>query len=158
MSLNDILSLSDDEFHRIYLERLYILREDIKSIRARLKKKNKTLSENQEQIASMISSSKNSAILNINGIRIQFSTGCKKHGLKHILLRHFCEECEGKVSAMDIISLERFLLQNDRFTSTDNLKYGYNYKKDENNKYRLLLFKDINSDGVLTVYKIDRIV
>jgi len=157
MTNEEIALASDAEINNTYLERLYKFREDIKSIRARLKKKKKILSANQELIASMISTSKNSAILNINGIRIQFSTGCKKHGLKHILLRHFCEGCEGEVSAMDIISLERFLQQNDRFTSSDNSKYGYNYKKDENNKYRLLLFKDVNADGVLTVYKLDRV-
>jgi len=156
VSLEDILALSEEEFNRIYLERLYKLRQDIKNIKARLKKKNKTLSANQELICSMISTSKNSAIIHVNNVRIQFSTGCKKHGLKHILLRHFCEECEGKISAMDIISLERFLLQNNAFKERDN-KYGYIYQKDAVNKYKLILFKDVNAEGVLSVYKMDRV-
>lgn len=158
MSLDDILALSEEEFNKIYLERLYKLREDIKSIRARYRKKNKHFTPNQELICQMISTAKNSAIIHVDNVRIQFETGCRKHGLKHILLRHFCDECEGRVSAMDIISLERFLKQNNSFMSSDGSKYGYTYEKNKEDKYRLILFKDTNAKGVLTVYKIDRIM
>ena len=156
MSLEDILALSDDEFNKIYLERLYKLRADIKSIEARLKKKNKTLSSNQKLIIQMITTSKNSAIISVNGVRVQFSTGCAKHGLKHILLRHFCDDCEGRVTAMDIISIERFLSKGVSF-SEDSKKYGYIYEKNRDEKYKLILFKDTNAEGVLSVYKLDRV-
>ena len=104
----------------------------------------------------MISTSKNSATITENNVTIKLSTGCKQHGLKHILLRHFCDDCEGKVSAIDIISLERFFKQINSYNGK-NGKTGYIYKKDESNKYLLLVFKDINSDGVISVFKMDRI-
>ena len=155
MSLDDILALSDTEFNRIYKERLYKLREDISKIKARFKKKNKSLSANKKLIISMIDGSKNSVIIYENGIRAQFSKGCRKHGLKHILLRHFCEECEGKISAMDIISIERFFKDGNEHHASDN-KRVYNYEKNSDEKFRLLTFKDINLEGILSVYRLDR--
>lgn len=156
MSLDDILALSEEEFNEIYMERLYKLREDIKKIKARQKKKNKPLTKNQELISNMISGASNSVTITENNIRVKLSIGCRKHGLKHILLRHFCDECEGRIFAIDIISLERFFKKINKFNANNN-KYGYNYEKDKDNKYRLLVFCDINSEGVISVFRMDRL-
>lgn len=157
MSQDDILALSDEEFNRIYRERLFKLRKEISSIEAYQKKKNKSLTNNQKAICKMISGQDSSAIITINTIHIMFPTGNRKFGLKHILMRHYCDDCDGKVSAMDIISIERFLKKNLTFSENQN-KYGYIYDKNVNGnieKYKLLLFKDVNHDNVLSVYKIE---
>jgi hypothetical protein len=157
VSQDDILALSNEEFSRIYLERLSKLRKEISSIEAYQKKKAKPLSNNQKAIYKMISGSAQSAIITVNDISIIFHIGNRKFGLKHILMRHYCDDCDGKVSAMDIISIERFLKKNLTFSENQN-KYGYIYDKhvDGNvEKYKLLLFKDVNHDNVLSVYKIE---
>lgn len=154
MKQEEIDLLSDTDFNNIYLERLYRLRAEIKEIAARLKKKSKSFTPNQQLIIDMITTSKNSAIIIHNGLRVQFSTGSRKHGLKHILMRHYCDNCEGKISAIDIISIERFLKDENKF-SENKTTYGYKYTKDHENSYKLILFKDINAEGVLSVYKID---
>lgn len=93
MTQEEILLATDDKINAVYLQRLYKLRADIKSIEARFKKKNKSLSKNQQLI---------------------------------------------------------------KFNEDSN-KYGFIYNKNNCEKYKLILFKDINSDGVLSVYKIDKI-
>lgn len=155
MSNEEILALSDGEFERLYLERLYQLRGDISSIESYRKKKNKKFSKNQTAIIKMINGSSSHAIIEVNGICIQFARGNRKFGLKHILMRHFCEEREGRIGAMDIISIERFLGKNILF-GEDKTKYGYIYNKNgTNEKYKLLLFRDTNCENVLSVYKIE---
>ena len=104
----------------------------------------------------MIMGASNSVTITENDVRLKLSIGGRKHGLKHLLLRHFCENCEGRIFAIDIISLERFLKKINKFNAHNN-KTGYYYEKDENNKYRLLVFKDINSEGVISMFRLDRL-
>jgi hypothetical protein len=127
------------------------LRHDIKLLK--LEKKKLKL----EQIAMLefIEGRKHIAQFHINHDIITVSRGDHLRGFEHILLRHYCDECSGVLSAREIVNMGFLLSQGRELTSfelNERGTKGYELIKQDNIRLRVILNRDGLLERVLSYY------
>lgn len=151
MTQAKIDALSDAEFHKEYLKRLNRLRREITKI---VKSNKKTPKEHHNAIVKFVKAPKSTTFM-VNDINVTISPGDKRKGFKHILLRHYCEGCEGEITARDIYTIGNIIANGRELTDyelKDNSLMGYAQRKNDE-EYKLLLKKRTKDELVITMFK-----
>lgn len=158
MTREEILTLSDEEFNKIYFELLQKLQLELKNLKKIDEKNGKKFSSHQENIYKFILGKMTKAYFNINGTNISLGKGNKKEGLKHILLRHCCEGCEGQIRARDILNVGNIIkngnslskIETSKYTNKNNLT-GFTQKKGDH-YYKVILNDKGHINEIISTY------
>ncbi len=87
-----------------YYIRLQKLQKDFKEIK--IKKANKwEFKPHQQAMYDFVMQSKRSTTFTINEYTITVNVGNENFGFMHIILRHFCDGCDGEITAKDILNI-----------------------------------------------------
>jgi len=158
MEKEDIEALSYDDFNKIALKRWQKLEKDfIKLKQIEDKKKNK-LTSDQESVYKFIMGDTKKAQFTVKDINISFGKGNKREGLKHILLRHYCEGCDGEIRARDILNIGNIIkngnpiatIETDSYNSNNGLT-GYTQEK-AGHIYKLIINEKGHISQIITTY------
>ena len=133
-----------------YFKILQTLQKDLKEILK--KRKKKPLKENQQKIYDFINGKNKFVEFIIDDKKIILRVGDEKKGFKHILLRHYCQNCKGKLNAMDILNMDLILKRGIKLNSvgvTNNNLIVYMYKN-----FKIVLKPEKENSFVVTMYSV----
>jgi hypothetical protein len=138
----------------LYQQRLATLKRDIVALE-NIKKK-KRWKPNQKVMIDYINKLTKSAVFIINGITVTLRDGDSNKGFIHILEKHYCEACPGKITTMEILNMyeifERGIKLSNVGVTNDELIV---YHKIKNGREHKLVLKSV-ADGnlIVTMYSI----
>ena len=138
----------------IYSERLAKLKKDIKAIESARKKKR--WKPNQKIVIDFINGVTEQAVFLINNQKVILRHGDNKKGFKHIIERHYCKGCPGKIEKLKIINIaevfSRGIKLNEIGVSNSDLNV---YQLNKNGKIlKLILDSKGNGELVVTFYNV----
>lgn len=138
----------------LYSQRLAHLKRELVVIKQHQKKK--PFKENQIIMMNFINGLSKKAIFTLNDQEIILEVGDAKKGFHHILITHYCSDCPGKLTARDIINMDRIITKGFRLhevgVSNTHLVV-YQYMKGDA-QYKLVLKPRGNNSLVVTMYSI----
>ncbi len=137
-----------------YARKLALLRKEISEIHTTLRKKKKTFNENQQQVYDFIIAKKDIIQFNINHKQYFIKKGNEDKGFMHILLRHYGEECEGKLTAHNILNMATTIKMGSAHQSVKN-DYLSISNTFNNKRFIIVLSKDRNGHWVVTYYSVE---
>lgn len=134
----------------LYTQRLQKLQKEFLEINK--KRANKwQLSHHQQIMYDFVMQQKKSSTMTINDQDIKIHKGDENFGFKHILLRHYCDDCPGKITARDILNIGNVIKQNIIVPSKKEDRINYIQNKNEE-KYTVVLTKKKNGDLIFTFF------
>ena len=138
----------------LYSQRLAKLKTEIQEIKSR--KSKKRFKKNQQIMINFINGVTSNAQFRIKNQIIMLYLGDSKKGFKHIIERHYCKNCDGEITAMDILNLtdiiERGLKLAKEGVTNDNLIV---YQKIDRGKNHKIVLKPVsNGNFIVTMYSI----
>lgn len=134
----------------LYFQRLQKLQQEFHSIN--VKRANKwQFKPHQKAIYDFVMQSKRSTSFSINDYNVTIKVGNKDFGFKHILLRHYCNGCDGEITALDILNIGNVIKNNLIVPSKHENRINFiQNKKDE--KYTVVLTKEKPNDLIFTFF------
>ena len=133
-----------------YKDKLHELRNAIKALKLDKRK----LEENQLSMLNFIEGKKDTARFVRDNSQAILAIGNERRGFAHILLRHYGEDCEGKLSAREILNIS-FVLSGRKLTDYElndrDAVIGYELTK-QNVRFRVLLNRDGEIFKILTYF------
>ena len=139
----------------LYEKRLFKIRKDLKIEAEYRRKKRKKFKQNQKIMIDFINGLTREAVFNINNKKIVLRRGDSKKGFQHILERHYCKECDGRLSLLDILNFDLYLKRaiklHQEGISNKDLEV-FLYKKDTKS-YKVVLKKVKTNNLVVTFYR-----
>jgi len=135
----------------LYFKRLTKLRQEINNI---LSKRKKKPNKEQKIMIDFINGNTKKALFKFDNTTITLFTGDERKGFKHILLKHYCNKCEGEISANDIINFIAIYKKGIKLANkgvSNNSLTVYYYKKGLKS-YKLVLKKVEENSFVVTFY------
>ncbi|MEA1917412.1 MAG: hypothetical protein U9N42_07765 [Campylobacterota bacterium] len=96
------------------------------------------------------------AVFNINNMTVTLKKGDTKKGFVHILLKHFCNNCDGEITARDIINMDMIIARGIKLNRTgvsNHSLHVYQYLKG-NKHHKIVLKPDVNNNFVVTMYSV----
>ncbi len=134
----------------LYTQRLQKLQKEFLEINK--KRANKWQFSNHQQIMyDFVMQQKKSSTMTINDQDIKIYKGDENFGFKHILLRHYCDNCPGEITARDILNIGNVIKQNIIVPSKKEDRINYIQNKNEE-KYTVVLTKKKNGDLIFTFF------
>jgi hypothetical protein len=132
----------------LYFQRLQKLQKEF----IQIKKSNKwRFDDHHQAIYDFVIHSKNSTSFTIDGYHITLNKGNEHFGFKHILLRHYCDDCDGKIKAIDILKIGNIIKNG--ITVPTNKRGRIKFIQTKNNeKYTLILQKRGNNKLIFTFF------
>jgi len=146
--------MSNDSFSE-YARKLALLRKEISEIHAILRKKKKNFNENQQKIYDFIIAKKDIIQFEIHGNQYFIKKGNKDKGFMHILLKHYGEECDGRLTARNILNMATTIKMGSVYQSEKN-DYLSISNTFNNERFMIVLSKDRNGHWVVTYYSVDK--
>ena len=135
----------------VYYERLQKLQQDFRDIK--IKKANKwEFKPHQQAIYDFVMQSKRSATFTINDYTITIKIGNENFGFMHILLRHFCNGCDGEITAKDILNIGYVIKNNITVPSKRRGRINFIQTKENNEKYTVVLTENHPNDLIFTFF------
>jgi len=138
----------------MYAKKLAALRKEISEIHTALRKNKKSFNENQQKVYDFINAKKDIIQFNINGKQYFIKKGNEHKGFMHILLRHYGEECEGKLTARNILNMATTIKMGSQYQSEKN-EYMSISNTFNNKRFVIVLSKDRNGHWVVTYYSVE---
>ena len=138
----------------IYAKKLATLRKEISEIHTALRKNKKSFNENQQKEYDFINAKRDIIQFNINGQQYFIKKGNEHKGFMHILLRHYGEECEGKLTARNILNMATTIKMGSQYQSEKN-EYMSISNIFNNERFVIVLSKDRNGHWVVTYYSVE---
>lgn len=105
----------------------------------------------QQEIYDFVIQSKKSTIFTIGDYTITLRVGNEHFGFKHIILRHYCNGCDGEITARDILNIGNVIKNNIIIPSHRNDRLKFIQSKD-NVKYTVILTKENPNDLIFTFF------
>ena len=138
-----------------YADKLAALEKEFREIHTNLIKKKKSFNENQQKIYNFVIGINQLIQFNINGKQYFVKRGNKYKGFKHILLRHYGEGSEGRLTATNILNIATTIKMGSSYASEKN---DYTSISNEFNgeRYIVVLSKDINGHWVVSYYSVEK--
>ena len=132
----------------LYFQRLQKLQKEFIEI----KKSNKWKFDSHHQaIYDFVIHSKTTTTFTIDDYHITLNRGDEYFGFKHILLRHYCDDCDGKIKALDILKIGNVIKNG--ITVPAKKKGRINFIQTKNNeKYTLVLQKKEHDKLIFTFF------
>jgi len=135
----------------VYFERLQKLQKDFKDIK--IKKANKwKFKPHQQAMYDFVMQSKRSATFTINEYIITINVGNENFGFMHIILRHFCDGCDGEITAKDILNIGYVIKNNINIPSKKKGRVNFIQTKENGEKYTVVLTKQNPNDLIFTFF------
>ena len=133
-----------------YYIRLQKLQKDFKEIK--IKKASKwEFKPHQQAMYDFVMQSKRSTTFTINEYTITINIGNKNFGFMHILLRHFCNGCDGEITAKDILNIGHVIKNNITVPSKKKDRINFIQSKGDE-KYTVVLTKKSPNDLIFTFF------
>ncbi len=138
-----------------YAHKLALLRKEISKIHTALRQRKKCFNQNQQKVYDFIIAKRDIIQFEINDKQYFIKKGNKDKGFMHILLRHYGEECEGKLSARNILNIATTIKMGSVYHSKKN-DYQSISNTFNNERFVIVLSKDRNGHWVITYYSVDK--
>jgi len=138
-----------------YAEKLAALEIEFRQIHQNLIKKKKTFNENQQKVYNFVIGISNIIQFNINGKQYFIKRGDKHKGFEHILLRHYGKECEGRLTAINILNMATTIKMGSAYASEKN-DYISISNEFNGERYIIVLSKDRNGHWVVSYYSVEK--
>ena len=134
-----------------YYIRLQKLQKDFKEIK--IKKANKwEFKPHQQAMYDFVMQSKRSTTFTINEYTITINVGNENFGFMHIILRHFCDGCDGEITAKDILNIGYVIKNNITVPSKKKGRVNFIQTKENGEKYTVVLTKQNPNDLIFTFF------
>ena len=137
-----------------YAKKLALLRKEISEIHSSLRKNKKDFNENQQKVYDFVTAKKDIIQFNINNQQYFIKKGNENKGFMHILLRHYGQDCEGKLTARNILNMATTIKMGSIYQSAKN-NYLSISNTFNNERFVIVLSKDKNGHWIVTYYSIE---
>jgi len=138
----------------LYVTKLAQLKKEFSEIQTKLRQKKKSFNENQQKVFDFVMGRRELIQFSINQQQYFIKKGNEHKGFMHILLRHYGEECEGRLTATNILNM------------ATTIKMGLPYQSEKNEyvsisnefngaRYIVVLSRDKNGHWVVTYYSVE---
>ena len=138
----------------LYAIKLAHLKKEFSEIQTKLRQKKKSFNENQQKVFDFVMGKREVIQFSINDKQYFIKKGNEYKGFMHILLRHYGEECEGKLTATNILNIATTIKMGVPYQSEKN---DYVSISNEFNKVRYIVVvsKDKNGHWIVTFYSVE---
>ena len=134
----------------LYTERLQKLQLEFKAIKIKQANKWQFLPHEQAMF-DFVMQSKKSTTFSINDYTVTIKVGNKDFGFMHILLRHYCNGCDGEITANDILKIGNVIKNDISIPADKNNRIKFIQTKG-NNKYTVILTEQKPNDLIFTFF------
>jgi len=139
----------------LYAQKLASLRKEISEIHTTLRKNKKSFNRNQQKVYDFIIAKRDIIQFDIQGKQYFIKKGNADKGFMHILLRHYGEECEGRLTARNILNMATIIKMGSVYQSEKN-EYLSISNTFNNERFVIVLSKDKNGHWVVTYYSVEK--
>lgn len=136
-----------------YAKKLAALEKEFREIHQNTIKKKKAFNENQQKVYNFVIGISELIQLNINGKQYFIKRGNQHKGFEHILLRHYGHNCDGKLSAVNILNIATTIKMGSAHASEKN-DYVSISNEFNGERYIIVLSKDRNGHWIVSYYSI----
>jgi len=137
----------------LYSERLATLKREISIIHT---KKSKKFKKDQQIMIDFINGITLHAIFTFQEKNIFLYKGDEKKGFRHILEKHYCKDCPGKVTAIDILNMIDIVKKGLKLANkgVSNKKLIVYQRIKGLDHYKLILKPNEDGDLIVTMYSV----
>jgi len=137
-----------------YARKLAKLREELSEIQTSLRQNKKSFNKNQQKVYDFIIAKRDIIQFDINDKQYFIKKGNEQKGFMHILLRHYGEECEGSLTAKNILNIATTIKMGSMYQSEKN-DYLSISNTFNNERFVIVLSKDRNGHWIVTYYSVE---
>ena len=138
-----------------YIDKLTLLEAEFRAIHHKLISKKKRFNENQQKVYDFVTGRSKLIQFSINGAQYFIKRGNANKGFEHILLRHYGEECEGRLTAVNILNIATTIKMGSVYASQKN-NYVSISNEFHGERYIVVLSKDRNGHWVVSYYSVEK--
>jgi hypothetical protein len=138
-----------------YADKLAALEKELREIHKNRIKKKKSFNENQQKVYNFVIGISHIIQFNINNKQYFINRGNKYKGFEHILLRHYGEGTEGRLTATNILNMATTITMGSAYASEKN---DYTSISNEFNGQRFIIVLDRERNGhwVISYYSVGK--
>ncbi|WP_404317005.1 hypothetical protein [Malaciobacter canalis] len=142
---------------QLYQQRLAKLKRELSIEVTKRKKKKKKFTPNQQIMINFINNVTKNATFYIKDMKIILRKGHSGAGFQHILEKHYCNECPGRITLSDILNMDLIIqrglkLNSVGVTNPDNIVINY---KNRGKEHNIILKSEKENELVVSFYSID---
>jgi hypothetical protein len=142
---------------QLYQQRLAKLKRELSIEVTKRKKKKKKFTPNQQIMINFINNVTKNATFYIKDMKIILRKGHTGAGFQHILEKHYCNECPGRITLSDILNMDLIIqrglkLNSVGVTNPDNIVINY---KNRDKEHNIILKSENENELVVSFYSID---
>jgi len=134
----------------LYIKRLQQLQQEFKAIKIKQANKWKFL-PHEQAMYDFVMGTKKSITFSINDYIVTIKVGNKDFGFMHILLRHYCNGCDGEITANDILKIGNIIKNNLTIPSKKSNRIQFIQNKGDE-KYTVILTEQKPNDLIFTFF------
>ena len=138
-----------------YADKLAALEQEFREIHKNLIKNKKSFNENQQKVYNFVIGISQIIQFNINNKQYFIKRGDKNKGFEHILLRHYGEGTEGRLTATNILNIATTIKMGSAYASEKNY-YTSISNEFNGQRFIIVLSKDRNGHWVVSYYSVDK--
>jgi hypothetical protein len=138
-----------------YADKLAALEKEFREIHKNLIKKKKSFNENQQKVYNFVIGIAHIIQFNIHGKQYFIKRGDKNKGFEHILLRHYGEGSDGRLTSTNILNIATTIKMGSPYASEKN-DYISISNEFNGERYIIVLSKDRNGHWVVSYYSVDK--
>ena len=138
----------------LYVTKLAQLKKEFSEIQTKLRQKKKSFNENQQKVFDFVMGRRELIQFSINQQQYFIKKGNEHKGFMHILLRHYGEECEGRLTATNILNMATTIKMGSPYQSEKN-EYMSISNEFNGTRYIVVLSRDKNGHWVVTYYSVE---
>jgi len=138
-----------------YAQKLALLEQELRQLHNNLLSKKKTFNKNQQKVYDFVTGRSQLIQFTINGKQYFIKRGNKYKGFEHILLRHYGKECEGRLTAINILNMATTIKMGSVHVSEKN-DYLSISNEFNGERYIIVLSKDRNGHWIVSYYSIEK--
>ncbi|WP_321469294.1 hypothetical protein [Halarcobacter sp.] len=142
---------------QLYQQRLAKLKRELSIEVTKRKKKKKKFTPNQQIMINFINNVTKNATFYIKDMKIILRKGHTGAGFQHILEKHYCNECPGRITLSDILNMDLIIQRGLKLNSVgvsnpDNIVINY---KNRDKEHNIILKSENENELVVSFYSID---
>lgn len=148
---------------QLYQQRISKLKRELSAEILKRKKRKKKFTLNQQIMIDFINAKTKNATFYIKNMKIILrkgwgdGKGIKGAGFQHILEKHYCENCPGEITLMDILNMDLVVQRGLKLNTvgvTNNTNIVFHYKNREK-EHKIVLKSEKENELVVSFYSTD---